>query len=62
MPLTVWATFSITNDGATIMKELGTFNSQQEKCLLKLPKLRDNEVGDGTTTAVILAGRITLKS
>jgi len=33
-----------------------------EDCSWKLPKAQDNEVGDGTTTAVILAGELLAKA
>ncbi len=52
---------AITNDGATIMKELDV-QHPAAKMLVEVAKAQDNEVGDGTTTAVILRWRITLKS
>jgi len=48
---------SITNDGATIMKELDV-QHPAAKMLVEVAKTQDNEVGDGTTTAVILAGEL----
>ena len=48
---------SITNDGATIMKELDV-QHPAAKMLVEVAKTQDAEVGDGTTTAVILAGEL----
>ncbi len=47
----------ITNDGATILKELEV-EHPAAKMLVEVAKTQDNEVGDGTTTAVILAGEL----
>ena len=47
----------ITNDGATIMKELDV-QHPAAKMLVEVAKTQDNEVGDGTTTAVILTGEL----
>lgn len=47
----------ITNDGATIMKELDV-QHPAAKMLVEVAKTQDNEVGDGTTTAVVLAGQL----
>jgi thermosome len=47
----------ITNDGATIMKELDV-QHPVAKMLVEVAKTQDNEVGDGTTTAVILTGEL----
>src|SRR3990170_4724583 len=47
----------ITNDGATIMKELDV-QHPAAKMLVEVAKSQDNEVGDGTTTAVVLAGEL----
>src|SRR4030043_1031197 len=52
---------SITNDGATIMKELDVQNPAA-KMLVEVAKAQDNEVGDGTTSAVIIAGELLSKS
>jgi len=51
----------ITNDGATIMKELDV-QHPAAKMLVEVAKTQDNEVGDGTTTAVILAGQLLSKA
>ena len=45
----------ITNDGATIMKELDV-QHPAAKMLVEVAKSQDSEVGDGTTTVVVLAG------
>jgi thermosome len=51
----------ITNDGATIMKELDV-QHPAAKMLVEVAKTQDNEVGDGTTTAVILTGELLEKA
>jgi thermosome len=52
---------TITNDGATIMKELDV-QHPAAKMLVEVSKTQDNEVGDGTTTAVILSGELLEKA
>ncbi|MCW4030022.1 MAG: thermosome subunit beta [Candidatus Bathyarchaeota archaeon] len=52
---------AITNDGATIMKELDV-QHPAAKMLVEVAKAQDNEVGDGTTTAVILSGELLAKA
>ena len=47
----------ITNDGATIMKETDVQNPAA-KMIVEIAKTQDSEVGDGTTTAVVLAGEL----
>ncbi len=47
----------ITNDGATIMKEMDVQNPAA-KMIVEISKTQDSEVGDGTTTAVVLAGEL----
>src|SRR6058998_4073352 len=47
----------ITNDGATIVKEMDVQNPAA-KMLVEVAKTQDSEVGDGTTTAVVLAGEL----
>ena len=51
----------ITNDGATIMKELDV-QHPAAKMLVEVAKTQDNEVGDGTTTAVVLTGELLEKA
>ena len=48
---------TITNDGATILKEIDV-QHPAAKMLVEISKTTDNEVGDGTTSAVILAGAL----
>ena len=45
----------ITNDGATILEEMNV-EHPIAKILVDVAKTQDKEVGDGTTTAVIIAG------
>jgi thermosome len=47
----------ITNDGATIMKELDV-QHPAARMLVEVAKSQDSEVGDGTTTVVVLAGEL----
>jgi T-complex protein 1 subunit alpha len=47
----------ITNDGATILKRLDV-EHPAGKVLVELAELQDKEVGDGTTTVVILAAEL----
>jgi thermosome len=51
----------ITNDGATIMKELDV-QHPAAKMLVEVAKTQDNEVGDGTTTVVVLTGELLEKA
>ena len=48
---------TITNDGATILKEIDV-QHPAAKMLVEIAKTTDNEVGDGTTSVVILAGAL----
>ncbi|MEK6833875.1 MAG: thermosome subunit beta, partial [Thermoproteota archaeon] len=48
---------TITNDGATILKEIDV-QHPAAKMLVEIAKATDNEVGDGTTSAVVLAGAL----
>jgi archaeal chaperonin len=45
----------ITNDGATILKEMN-IEHPTAKMIVEIAKTQETEVGDGTTTAVVLAG------
>jgi thermosome len=47
----------ITNDGATILKEMEV-EHPAAKMMVEVAKTQDDEVGDGTTTAVVLAGEL----
>jgi len=48
---------TITGDGATILKEMEV-QHPAAKLLVEVAKAMDAEVGDGTTTAVVLAGKL----
>ena len=48
---------TITNDGATILKQLEV-EHPAAKILVELSNLQDNEVGDGTTSVVIVASEL----
>ncbi len=52
---------TVSNDGATILKEMA-IEHPIGKMLVELAKTQDNEVGDGTTSAVIIAGELISKS
>jgi len=47
----------ITNDGVTILKEIDV-EHPAAKMVIEIAKSQDNEVGDGTTTAVVIAGEL----
>ncbi|MCD5409540.1 MAG: thermosome subunit, partial [Methanocellales archaeon] len=47
----------ITNDGVTILKEMD-IEHPAAKMMVEIAKTQDDEVGDGTTTAVVLAGEL----
>ncbi|MBR5998992.1 MAG: TCP-1/cpn60 chaperonin family protein [Candidatus Methanomethylophilaceae archaeon] len=51
----------ITNDGVTILKEIDV-QHPAAKMLVEVAKTQDQEVGDGTTTSVILAGELLKKA
>ena len=48
---------TITNDGATILKQLDV-QHPAGRVLIQLAELQDREVGDGTTTVVLLAAEL----
>ncbi len=52
---------TITNDGATMLKELD-IQHPAAKMMVEISKATDNEVGDGTTSAVIVAGALLAKA
>ena len=52
---------TITNDGVTILKEIEV-EHPAAKMLVEVAKTQDQEAGDGTTTAVILAGELLKES
>ena len=47
----------VTNDGVTILQEM-QIEHPAAKMIVEVAKTQENEVGDGTTTAVILAGEL----
>lgn len=51
----------ITNDGVTILKEVDV-EHPAAKMVIEVAKTQDDECGDGTTTAVILAGELLKKA
>ncbi|MAG08391.1 thermosome subunit [Candidatus Woesearchaeota archaeon] len=51
---------TVTNDGVTILEEMN-IEHPSAKMIVEVAKTQEDEVGDGTTTAVILAGEL-LKS
>ena len=48
---------TVTNDGATILDEI-KIEHPSAKMIVEIAKSQEKEVGDGTTTAVILAGEL----
>jgi thermosome len=52
---------TITNDGATILKEIDV-QHPAAKMMVEISKATDNEVGDGTTSTVLLAGSLLSKA
>ncbi len=52
---------TVTNDGVTIVKEMEV-SHPAAKLLVEVAKAQDAEVGDGTTTAVVLAGALLEKA
>lgn len=48
---------TVTNDGVTILKEM-QIEHPAAKMIVEVAKTQDEQVGDGTTTAVILAGEL----
>lgn len=48
---------TITNDGATILKQL-EIEHPAAKVIVELSQLQDREVGDGTTSVVIVAAEL----
>jgi len=52
---------TITNDGVTILKEIDV-DHPAAKMMVEVAKTQDQQCGDGTTTAVVLAGEILKRS
>lgn len=51
----------VTNDGATILKKIDV-EHPAAKMIVEVAKAQDETVGDGTTTAVVLAGELLKKA
>ena len=51
----------ITNDGVTILKEMD-IEHPAAKMMVEVAKTQDDEVGDGTTSAVVIAGELLKRS
>ncbi len=52
---------TVTNDGATILREMD-IEHPVAKMIVEVAKAQDDEIGDGTTTAVIIAGELLKKA
>ncbi|MEM2925893.1 MAG: thermosome subunit beta [Candidatus Bathyarchaeia archaeon] len=52
---------TITNDGATILKEMDV-QHPAAKMMVEIAKAQDTEVGDGTTSVVVLTGELLTKA
>jgi len=52
---------TITNDGVTILEEM-SIEHPAAKMIVEVAKTQEDEVGDGTTTAVVLAGELLKRS
>lgn len=48
---------TVTNDGATILDKMDV-EDQVAKLMVQLSKSQDDEIGDGTTSVVVLAGAL----
>ncbi|MEM4270472.1 MAG: thermosome subunit alpha [Candidatus Pacearchaeota archaeon] len=48
---------TVTNDGVTILKEMEV-EHPAAKMIVEIAKTQEDEVGDGTTTAVMIAGKL----
>ncbi len=48
---------TVTNDGATVLDDIDVQNPAA-KMMVEVAKTQDDEVGDGTTTAVVLSGEL----
>ena len=55
--MTMKGEITITNDGATILKSIHIDNAAA-KVIVEISKTQDDEVGDGTTSVVVLAGEL----
>ena len=48
---------TVTNDGVTILREM-SIDNPAAKMIIEIAKTQEDDVGDGTTTAVVLAGEL----
>src|SRR6056297_2082505 len=48
---------TVTNDGVTILTEM-EISHPSAKMIVEIAKTQEEEVGDGTTTAVVIAGEL----
>lgn len=48
---------TVTNDGATILSKM-EIEDQVAKLMVELSRSQDDEIGDGTTGVVVLAGAL----
>ena len=48
---------TVTNDGVTILEEM-SIEHPSAKMIVEIAKTQEDEVGDGTTTAVVIAGEL----
>jgi archaeal chaperonin len=51
----------ITNDGVTILEEM-EIQHPAAKMIVEVAKTQDEEIGDGTTTAAVIAGELLIKA
>ena len=61
MLVTGFGDVTITNDGATILKEMD-IQHPAAKMMVEVSKTTDDEVGDGTTSVVVFAGKLLEKA
>ncbi len=52
---------TVTNDGVTILEEMN-IEHPSAKMIVEIAKTQEHEIGDGTTTAVVLAGELLKKA
>lgn len=52
---------TVTNDGATILSKM-ELEDQIAKLMVELSQSQDDEIGDGTTGVVVLAGALLQKA
>ncbi|KAF9764795.1 T-complex protein 1 subunit gamma [Nosema granulosis] len=57
MVITKMNSIEVTNDGNSILREIDV-SHPSARCLIELARTQDEEVGDGTTSVVILASEI----